>query len=252
MSESKSKRERQLEENYEEAAFELMMYRMMKSKGEELLEENRRLEEDPDFHVPEELDDKVIKLIDRKLAQKNRAVFLNSFGKVVSRVAVVFLVLAIMFAIPFSTARAFRTATLEYLIKIFDDSTHFQKKETTKIDETLGMKRYPLWLPDAKWELISLQNEEDIYSISLNSDNGICLMYEEIYSEVGVLYDTENADTRDDIVVQGFPAMSIAKDDMIIVFWTDETRDAFCTLTLCGNINQISLDTAVLIAEKIK
>ena len=252
MSESKSKRERQLEENYEEAAFELMMYRMMKSKGEELLEENRRLEEDPDFHVPEELDDKVIKLIDRKLAQKNRTVFFKSFGKVVSRVAVVFLVLAIMFAIPFSTARAFRTATMDYLIKIFNDSTHFQKKETAKVDETLGMKRYPLWLPDEKWELMSLQNEEDLYSILLKNKTGTYLTYEETYGEVGASYDTENAESRDDIVIQGFPAMSIAKDDMIIVLWTDETRNAYCTLTLYGNLTQISLDTAVFIAERIK
>lgn len=250
MSETKSKRERQLEENYEEAAFELMMYRMMKSKGEGLLEENRRLEADPEFHVPEELDEKVIKLIDRKLSQKNRTEFFKSFGKVVSRVAVVFLVLAIMFAIPFSTAKAFRTATITFLVELFDDG--IQVHPDTNNEKTSEMYHDFMWLPDSDWELVNLSHAGEFFNISYIDSKGTSILYEENTGGIGLICDIEEADYCDTLSVSGFPAMGIEKEDCITLIWKDEVRNKDCNLMITGSIETFDLNTAIQIAENIK
>ena len=62
----KSEREKTLIENYEEAAFALMMDRKMQEDGEKLLQENERLGSDPDFLLPDGMDERCLRLIKKK------------------------------------------------------------------------------------------------------------------------------------------------------------------------------------------
>ena len=261
MSTAVSARERQLEENYEEAVFALMIYRMMSSEGEKLLAENSCPETGPCFRIPKDLDGKVIKSIEREFARKKRNAFFGTLSSAVTKAAVVFLVLAVMFAIPFSTVRAFRTAALTYVIEFFDKGVRIQTEpddESPGQDTLSGTAEHThpnlRWFPETEggWELTSLTDEEDFFLCAYENAKGTKIEYEEsIDSGAGYVFDTEDAVIYDALSVSGWPAFGAAKEDFVFVIWTDEVRKASCTLAVYGDLGQIGMDTVIRMAENM-
>lgn len=60
----------QLQEEYEDALFALLMYDVAELEGRRAAEENGRLLNDPNARVPEELDRKCLQLINRHFLKK--------------------------------------------------------------------------------------------------------------------------------------------------------------------------------------
>lgn len=106
-------RRKALEQQYEQAAFALLLDDLMAEEGAALLHETDGA---ASADVPPEADGRCIKTIRRADAKARRGQVLRFAGKAVSRVAVVFLVVAIAFSVPFCTVSAFRDAALGYKI----------------------------------------------------------------------------------------------------------------------------------------
>ena len=64
-------RREQLEENYADSLFTLLMDHVAEVQGNQALEENRRLREDPDAEVPQEVRRACLKAINRAFRKKN-------------------------------------------------------------------------------------------------------------------------------------------------------------------------------------
>lgn len=60
----------QLQEEYEDALFSLLMYDVAELEGRRAEEENERLLSDPNARVPEDLDRKCLQLINRHFLRK--------------------------------------------------------------------------------------------------------------------------------------------------------------------------------------
>lgn len=60
----------QLQEEYEDALFALLMYDVAELEGRHAAEENERLLNDPNARVPEDLDRKCLQLINRHFLRK--------------------------------------------------------------------------------------------------------------------------------------------------------------------------------------
>lgn len=60
----------QLQEEYEDALFALLMYDVAELEGRRAAEENERLLNDPNARVPEDLDRKCLQLINRHFLRK--------------------------------------------------------------------------------------------------------------------------------------------------------------------------------------
>lgn len=89
------KMEKQLQENYENALFALLMDEYAKEEGAQLLALQQELEEDPDYQLPEGMEERGLKLIRKTYRKNNRKYAMKIAGKALTRVAVVVLTLNI-------------------------------------------------------------------------------------------------------------------------------------------------------------
>lgn len=70
----------QLQEEYEDALFALLMYDVAELEGRRAEEENERLRNDPNARVPEDLDRKCLQLINRHFLKKKFLRFAKRAG----------------------------------------------------------------------------------------------------------------------------------------------------------------------------
>lgn len=78
----------QLQEEYEDALFALMMYDVAEIEGRRAWEENERLMNDPEAQIPDELTQKCVKLIDRHFLRRK---ILRNIKRVILATAILLL-----------------------------------------------------------------------------------------------------------------------------------------------------------------
>ena len=106
-------------EQAEDAYFEVVMGEYAEQLGAEYLAEAKRLNADPTFDYPEELDQKCRTLIERAGKRKKRQAFGRGLKKVANVAAVIVAIIALTGTMLFVTVEAFRAETLNFLIKNF-------------------------------------------------------------------------------------------------------------------------------------
>lgn len=120
------KMEKQLQENYENALFALLMDEYAKEEGAQLLALQQKLEEDPDFQLPEGMEERGLKLIRKTYRKNNRKYAMKIAGKALTRVAVVVLTLNITFGVFFVSVEAFRNKVLNMVLTYCETHTTVQ------------------------------------------------------------------------------------------------------------------------------
>ena len=115
-------RHEQLVENYENALFELLMEGVIEREGEQIEKENEQLKNGPGFSVPPELDKRCMASI-KKACRRRRSGQLGrkAYG-VLSKVAVVVLVVLVLFTSAYAAFPNVRASTLNLLVQISDVS----------------------------------------------------------------------------------------------------------------------------------
>lgn len=88
----------QLQEEYEDALFALLMYDVAELEGRHAEEENERLLNDPNARVPEDLDRKCLQLINRHFMKKK---VLRIIKRVIVLVAILLLAGALLMSVFF-------------------------------------------------------------------------------------------------------------------------------------------------------
>lgn len=107
-----TRRERLLEQ-YEDAWFALLAEDVMVQEGERLEALNRQLLADPAAAVPESLDRRCRRVMDRAAAGGKRRTALRRAGKALRMAAVIAAVIATLFTTAFAVSEEFREAALE-------------------------------------------------------------------------------------------------------------------------------------------
>ena len=255
MSLNKSAREKQLEEQYEEAALALAIYRMMCSEGRELLEENRRLKAGTEVPLPEELDGRVRRRIEKRLGKKRLTDFLAAAEKPMARLAAAMLAVVLLLGVPYATVSAFRSGLSNFIITPVEGGMMIHPDSGEPVDDD-PIGRGPHWFPWDEWVLERCIVEEGEIYLDYVDPQKNSILYQEISDDWswGKTVDLEEAIIDDQAVIQGFPGMTAVntKKNVIYLLWKDTDRAVTCDLLIYDQSGRIDLETALKIAESIR
>lgn len=233
-------------EQLEETVFALMMEDVAKEEGRRALEENAHLKADESAAVPKTVYRKGLATIRRHFSQKNRRVIMHTTSKVISRVAVIVLVMLLLFTTAFATIPELRAKTIKVMVETFDDRSTIglisreESKPSTEMEGTLAG-----WIPTG-FELIDKGNEETV-NWECYSDGRDA--YLEFFVFVGDNYsydvNTEYAEVTE-VIIGEYTGMQITRGRKthIVVF---DTENGLIYDTLGENISQ---EDVVYAAEK--
>ena len=110
-----------INEQFEDAVFSMLMADVAEAEGKRLLEVNRQLQGDPEAAVPEEVSSRCLKAIKREFNRRNLRNIRRTCARVFQRVAIVVLVVVACFSAAYVTSEAFRVNVMNYVIVIFDE-----------------------------------------------------------------------------------------------------------------------------------
>lgn len=142
-----TKRE-QLIEQYEDAAFSLVMDKVAASEGEKYLRLNRQLKDDPTAEVPENVMRRAEKTIGKAFRKTRTISAAKTFCNVVNKVAVLFLTISMVFATAFTASADFRASTYSFVMRVFDDHYEYGFDSKTEYNEVKSYTTFNLgWIP---------------------------------------------------------------------------------------------------------
>lgn len=237
-----------VQDQYEDSAITLLVNLMMQEEGGRYLEESKRFEENHSFG--DDMDKQALKTIDRHFSSIRRKEKMAIIGKAFSHVAKVFLIVFLIFSITFTTASAFREATMDFVIKTFDKGTvinkwQFVKNSTTQIR---GLK----WLPEGDWELTYFSINGNSLTLQYDRLDGAFVYFCEIPTSDGSLtIDTEDAIIFDEYQVNGYSSIMSIKEDYIILAWIDEDAGMIRNIEVSGPSNILDPEIVIKIAERV-
>lgn len=214
-------RREDLLERLEETVFALMMEEVISVEGRKALEENERLKADKSFVVPEETYRKGLSTIKKHFSRNTRQATVRTMSKLISRVAVIVLVLLLLFTTAFATIPELRTKTLNLIMEVFDDRTRITlseyapEKEDNENEKLLGG-----WVP-VGFDLVDESADGPVCWRKYSDGGGGRLEFFLFRSETfSYEVDTEQAEVTE-IVIGGHKGMQVIKGKRIHIIFFD-------------------------------
>lgn len=219
-----------IEENYEDALFAMWMNDFARRRGEQLLEENERLKNDPEAAVPETLQRKNLNLIYRELRRNSQHFAFKKVGKVFLQFAATVAIMAALFGAAYALSPEFRAGTLNVLMDLDERAASFQlvKDESSVSEMPALMPTVTVdWLPEGYDQNLPSSDRLQTTVDCTNADGDLIRV--RVFIEDQTLYslDIEEADLCNDIIIQGHPAFLIQKEGSYRISWADEITGTY-------------------------
>lgn len=240
---------KEIQEQYEDAALTLLVNHIMQKEGEQFIAKNEELHEDPGFSYPADLDARMARTIDRHFTSLRRRKAFTAFKKTVSRVSMVFLVVFLIFSITFVNVSAFRDATLNLIEKTFSHGTVIAGP-SSGIMNSISSKT-PRWMPEGQWKLEFYSNNPNTVVTRYTRSDGSFINISRFDPSFVLSVDTEDAEIRRDITVNGNSSVVSIKPDSIMITWVEDQDDSIYGITIYGASDLISTEIIVRIAENL-
>lgn len=235
-----------LEENYEDALFAMWMNDFAQRRGEQFLEENERLQNDPEAAVPEKLQRKNLNLIYRELRRNSQHFAFKKIGKAALQFVAAVAIMAALFGAAYALSPEFRAGTLNVLMQLDERAASFQLVD----DESASPEMPDIiptvtvgWLPDG-YSTSTPIYERLQTTINCTNANGD-LIRVRVFTEHQTLYtfDVEDADSCKEIIVQDHPALLVYKDGSYRISWADEISGTYIHVS-SDAVDEITLTQA--------
>lgn len=219
-----------LEENYEDALFAIWMNDFAQRRGEQFLEENERLQNNPEAAVPEKLQRKNLNLIYRELRRNSQHFAFKRIGKAALQFVAAVAIMAALFGAAYALSPEFRASTLNVLMQLDEKAASFQLVE----DESASPEMPALmptvtvgWLPEG-YESFAPNQSRLVTTIDCINTIGNCI-HICVYTNNQTLYnlDIEDADIYKEITIQRYSALLVKKGEMHRISWADETTGTY-------------------------
>ena len=215
----------QLQEQYEDAVFALLMDEYAKLEGDRLLAASKAARDNPAFQVPEGAEERGLKKIRKAYRRHQIRQTLKSFQKPVARVAVVFLVICALFSVSFVTIEAVRVKVINTIMEVSDTHTHLVMGDQP-LDGMVG--RYSLndfmkVMPES-FSLTSYQKMEFYATAVFDGPDGERVIWGETPIGASSNIDTEDAERIDSVVIDNYDGILVVKDGFTSVYWSDQTE----------------------------
>lgn len=239
-----------LEENYEDALFAMWMNDFAQRRGEQFLEENERLKNDPEAAVPETLQRKNLNLIYRELRRSTQHFAFKKIGKAILQFAAAVAIMAALFGVAYALSPEFRAGTLNVLMQLDEKAASFQL-----VDDESASPEVPAllpnvtvgWLPEGYVGTDAVQSRLQA-TIDYTNANGD-LIRVRVFTDDQTFYslDTEDADSSVPTIIQGQPALLIEKDNVLRILWADTNSGTYIFVSS----SSIDADTLNQVAESV-
>ncbi len=245
-----SQRREELQEQYEDALFALLMDDYIEEEGKRLQEENERLKNDPSAAVPEEARQRCLKTIRRELARMDRRTAGRAALRVLKKTAVVTVICMFLFTTAFAMNPEFRAGTLNLFMEVTEQYTMFGIGKHAEPSGTLPtLFRDGLLLgyrlPEVPEGFAVDDGESGLHQgwIRYVNDDGATLLFTVDQADgQGHLIDTENAQVEN-IRIHECDGMVVEKRyqfedgvaiDSVVVVWADMQKGSFITVSSTG------------------
>lgn len=244
-------RREQLQEQYEDALFALLMDDLTVTEGKAAIEENERLKNDPDYTVPLKTRNRCLKTISRCCMRRT----LGSAGKVLyrgfSKVAVIGMICMLLFTTAFAASSSFRANTLNFMMEVFDDRTEIRFIDPNSVDNDFqkSCKIVANWLPEG-YTLTEQVEDAFLSSACYSSESGEGISIDVFKGENGVLnIDTEDAQSTS-VMVHGCPGLLVLKDGTVQLVWGNE-KDLYKVYIVAEGTEDEDIQNLFKIAENL-
>ena len=248
----------QLEEQYEDAYFALLMHKIAEQDGARLERLNGELQNDPAAAVPEEIDRKCLKTIDRYFAQKRHTGYWRTSKKILGRVGIVAAIIMLLFTTAFALSEEFRVTALNLLITIEEKYTELHMEETedptadsasVTTDTSTGSDYFDDleigWMPEGY--TCTANSPNSLYGFE--NDSGDAYIINRANGTTNMSIDTEDAESVENIVINGLETLRVTKQGCINTVMMDTEHGIFIRVWTSAGI---SPETNQKIAENIK
>ena len=239
-----------LEENYEDALFAMWMNDFAQRRGEQFLEENERLKNNPEAAVPEKLQRKNLNLIYRELRRNSQHFAFKKIGKVVLHFAAAVAIMAALFGVAYALSPEFRAGTLNVLMQLDERAASFQLVE----DESAAPEMPALmpnvtvgWLPEGYVKSAPAYDRLQTTIDCTNANDDLIRVRVHTEAQTNYMFDIEDADSCTEKTIQGVPALLVEKDGVLRIMWADDSSNTYIF------VHSASADIATLtrVAESI-
>lgn len=240
-------RREKLLEQYEDAYFALLMDEVAEQEGTRLEKLNKELQNDPKAAVPDEVDRKCIKAIDRHFIRQRRGGYWRTAKHAFTHVAVVVTVMVMMFTTAFALSPDFRASALNLLITFEDEYTQLTMNSNsiegiTPQAENSAVSDLPTkyfenlevgWVPKG---FTCTRNDYDSFAFFEDSAGQFfSISRADGYGTLNV--DTEDADSVVNITVNGFNGIQVLKDGRVHSVLSDLEHGLFIQLRTSDGIS---------------
>lgn len=222
-------RREQLQDQYEDALFALLMDEIAAMEGREAEEENERLKNDPSAAIPEDVDKRCMQTIRRGFAKQKIHSARRFTVKAMKRVVMAAGVAALLFTGAFAASETVRINTMNLVVEVFEEGTVFRfedqsNESATQVD--VG------WVPDGYTLEDHGSDQFGEWYWYRKSDTEVFNIGYSVTTGLGISIDTEDAEIEY-IEIQGCQAMLIKKEnelDELSIAWITEDNSAFVTV----------------------
>lgn len=224
-------------ENYENAVLELLLDGYAEDEGRRQMEAARRLNEDPNFVLPEGLTERSMETI-RATFRRKRWTGAGRFAKkAAARIAAVLVVCGSLCTVLYCTVGAFRRTV---------QNIFFSEQETySSIAATDTEAAFPTWHPEGYTENILSNDPTSLVVHYINSlDDSDVIRFFSMPASMQINVDTETA-LQEPAEFRDFEAWWLYEGEETALAWIDADRDI--QYYLCG----ANCETLLHMAESI-
>lgn len=245
-------RREELMEAYEDAYFALLMEDVAEMEGAALEARREELEKDPSAAVPETVDRRCVRAIERHFARQKRQKYLRTAGRVLNRAAVFVALLSVMLTTVLAVSEDARTAAANLLVTINERYTelHMEARDVSygpggkALEDGYFSKIHIGWLPEG---FFYTGGTPDMKAIFENDEEHLIIIGHTSGS-AALQIDTENADIVDYIEVNGHQVLKVCKDGCTHLVMSHAEKNSFATVFASEGITS---ETAIKILENI-
>ena len=242
-----------LQEQYNDALFEMLLDDFASAEGELYEKEAERLRQDPSSGIPPETDQRILQLIERETAKASRHRSAKVFMKWLGRLAIAALIAAMLFCAAYALSPAFRVGTLNLLMRVDERVSSWQfshgdfsfdssEDNLNPTEVTIG------WLPDGyERHVPKTQSPLSTEFYCTNSNGGSISIYIGSNNSSTYTLDIEDSDYHEDIYIQNNPGVLVIKNGTVRILWRDNNTESIILILS----SDVDANTLIQIAESI-
>ena len=247
-------RREQLQEQYEDALFALLMDDLAAIEGQAALEENERLKNDPEYAVPTDVRQRCLKTISQCCMKTTLRRTGKALRRGFSRVAVIGMICMLLFTTAFAASPTFRANTLNLVMEVFEDSTEFRfsssNSGSSSFSEDFNVDVTVNWVPEG-YTLVDQTEDKFLNATCYRSETGDELLINVFKGRNGTLsIDTEDAQVEH-LTIQGRDSLLALKEGVAQLVWGNEDGPYKVAIILEGIETEEDVQNLLKIAEDL-